>query len=195
MTHYFTEKPEKPLKLKLIEDVVRGVKIKLYTSSEVFSKDKIDEGTRLLIESMLLLDGWEVLDLGCGYGVIGIVVKKLCPTCKVYMVDINPKAVELAKLNCKLNNVECIILQGDTYEPVKDKKFDTIITNPPYSAGKEIVFKFIDEAIEHLKKNGIFQMVVPKKFKSLYYRKLKTTFKEVFLIGKNSRYNVYVCKP
>ncbi len=195
MTHYFTNKPEKPLELKLIEDIVRGVKIKLYTSSEVFSKDKIDEGTRLLIESMLILDNWEVLDLGCGYGVIGIVVKKLCPSCKVYMVDINPKAVELAKLNCKLNNVDCIVLQGDVYEPVKDKKFDTIITNPPYSAGKDIVFKFIEGAREHLKKNGIFQIVVPKKFKALYYRKLKTTFKEVFLIGENPRYNVYICKP
>ena len=100
-----------------------------------------------------------MLDMGCGIGIIGIALKKECPKCKVTMTDINTRAARLARMNRGLNSVDVEILQGNLYEPVKNKRFDVIVVNPPYVAGRDICYKIITGAKEHLTEGGSLQLV------------------------------------
>ncbi len=148
----------------LIADYLRGVTVEFYVTTEVFSAREVDEGTRLLIEHARVPEKGLVLDMGCGYGVIGITLAKAYPQLRVVMVDVNPKAVELAKLNAKHNRVEdrVTVLQGDLYEPVQGMKFDLIISNPPLAAGMKTIEKLILEAPNHLNPRGSLQIVMRK---------------------------------
>lgn len=168
-THYYSKKPSTPRRKEMISDVIRGVPVEFMVEPGVFSHRRVDPGTRLLLEKAEIPQEGTVLDLGCGYGVIGIVIAKLNPKLKVYMVDINKRAVELAKLNAKLNNVEkqVIVLHGDLYEPVKDIKFNLIITNPPFTAGFSIVERIIVEAKQHLETHGTIQLVAKRAHKKI----------------------------
>jgi 16S rRNA (guanine1207-N2)-methyltransferase len=115
---------------------LRGIEYEFLTSSGVFSRKRIDLGTRLLVESMLLPDEGELLDVGCGYGVVGIVAASLRPRLSVFMTDVNERAVYLAERNverCGLVNVT--VRGGDLYGPVEGGLFDVIVSNPPFSAG------------------------------------------------------------
>ncbi|MEM2121203.1 MAG: methyltransferase [Candidatus Woesearchaeota archaeon] len=158
MTHYYSEKQDSEFKPKIITDTIRGIKFNFYTASGVFSKDRIDKGTRALIENCIVQDGWKVLDLGCGYGVIGIVIKKLFPKTEVFLSDINERAIKLSEMNAKLNNVDVKIIKSFLFDNIKEL-FDTIIVNPPQAAGLEICYKIIDQSYEHLKREGILQLV------------------------------------
>jgi len=124
----------------------------------------VDEGTLLLLENIKIPSEGVVLDIGCGYGVIGIVVAKLNPKLKVYMTDINPLAVKTTKQNAKINNVEerIVVLEGDRYEPVKNILFNAIYSNPPLSAGMRVVEDIVLGAREHLVKEGFAQFVLAK---------------------------------
>lgn len=149
---------------KLISDFLRGVTVEFYVSPQVFSSSEIDAGTRLLIENAVVPEHGKVLDLGCGYGAIGITLAKAYPRLHIVMIDINPLAVELAKQNARLNRVEdrVTILHGDLYEPVKNMVFDLIISNPPLAAGMDTIEKIIRGAPDHLKKRGTLQLVMRK---------------------------------
>ncbi len=162
MTHYY--KPGRPGRKKLISLVIRGQTLEFQTYTSLFSGSEIDEGTRLLLEYAEIPRSGVVLDLGCGYGVIGITIAKLNPKLKVYMTDINPLAVKAAKYNARLNGVEdrVVILQGNLYEPVKDKLFDAIYSNPPLSAGKKIVEEIIIDAKQHLKPDRHAEFVLAR---------------------------------
>ncbi len=117
----------------------------------------------LLAEYMDIPIEGKALDVGCGYGVLGITLAKLNPKLEVYMVDVNPSAVEAAKRNAELNGVKVTVLQGNLYEPVDAlgiKDFATIVSNPPLAAGKEVVEKIIVGASERLRKGGKLQIVM-----------------------------------
>jgi len=130
--HYFTRRPTSKKKEGIIKGRLREHNWEFYTSSGVFSRKKIDNGTRLLIESMILPEEGVILDLGCGYGPIGIVAARINPKLEVLMTDINERATKLASRNVKWNKVGNVqVLQGNLYEPVKAKKFKAILTNPP----------------------------------------------------------------
>ncbi len=148
----------------IISDVLRGITVEFRVSGDVFSAKEVDEGTRLLVENAIVPEEGVILDMGCGYGVIGITLAKAYPRLRVYMVDVNPRAVELARLNAKLNRVgdRVVVLQGDLYEPVKDMVFDSIITNPPLAAGMRVVERIVREAPRHLKQHGLLEMVLRK---------------------------------
>ncbi len=192
--HYYTEKPTSSPKLGIIKTRLKGQGFEFLTSSGVFSKRDIDKGTRLLIENMVINDGDCVLDIGCGYGPIGIVAAK-GPKTKVLLTEINKRAVKLTKENIKLNdvNTNAAVRQGDLYEPVGHEKFDTIICNLPMSAGLELVFKIIDGSKGHLKENGTFQVVVRKGSKTIEKR-LQETFGNVKTLAKKSGYRVFISK-
>ena len=165
MIHYYAEKPpSKPYARKIISDFIRGVSVEFIVEPPVFSVNRIDPGSKLLIEVAQIPSNAIILDMGCGYGVIGITLAKVFPDIKVYMVDINRKAVELSKINAKINGVQdrIIVLQGNLYEPVKDVKFDVILSNPPITAGFSIVEKLIKESFKYLKPKGSMQLVVKK---------------------------------
>lgn len=161
--HYFARKKYFSKK-HLISLYIHGMTFEFISYSSLFSGKEVDKGTRLLLENLIVPKQGNVLDLGCGYGVIGIVVAKLNPLLKVYMVDVNPLAIKATKYNAKINGVQerTVILQGDLYEPVRGMKFSAIYSNPPLSAGKSIVEKIIMDAPVHLEDNGVFQVVLAK---------------------------------
>ncbi len=164
MPHYFKPSKRRRHRPQLVSDTLRGVTVEFYTSGGVFSPKGIDEGTRILLEYMEVWDGAKILDIGCGYGVIGITLAKAHPNTVVYMVDINPQAVKLAKLNARINGVEkrVRIFQGNLYGPVKGELFDIIVSNPPLSAGWTVVEEIIRGAPAHLAERGLLQMVFKK---------------------------------
>lgn len=149
----------------------------------------------LLLENIRIPDHGVVLDVGCGYGVIGISVAKLNPALRVYMVDVNPLAVKVSKQNAKLNNVEdrVVVLQGDRYEPVKGLKFNAVYSNPPISAGMKVVEDIVLRAREHLELNGIAQFVLAKGGEYLA-REARKTYSHVETFSKKG-YTILVLKP
>ncbi|HHY46327.1 MAG TPA: class I SAM-dependent methyltransferase [Firmicutes bacterium] len=158
--HYFTREPGARHREKLITARLRGREYRFWTDSSVFSKDRVDRGTRLLIEGVSLREDAWVLDLGCGYGPIGIAVAALVPRGRVYLVDVNERAVSLARRNVELNGVgNAIVLQGEGYEPVAGMMFDAILTNPPIRAGRKVIVGLIAEARTHLRESGSFWLV------------------------------------
>jgi len=157
--HYYTVEPTSKLKVKVTKLVLRnGHEYLFKTPSGVYSYGRIDKATKILLDHMVV-HGESLLDLGCGYGVIGIVAKKEYPRMKVFMSDINKRAVEFAKINAKDNNVDVDIRWGDLYEPWKDMRFDMIVCNPPIVAGKKVWMKIIEDAPEYLNDGGSLQMV------------------------------------
>ncbi len=191
MAHYF--KTSSPGKRILIPLVIRGVSLQFISYTSLFSGMSIDEGTMLLLEHILLPENGRVLDVGCGYGVIGITVAKLNPKLIVYMTDINPLCVKITKINAKLNNVaeKIIVLQGDRYKPVRGLKFNAIYSNPPLSAGMNVVESIVLEAREHLAENGFAQFVLAKGGDYLT-RKAKEVYRNVRSISKKGYIILYV---
>jgi len=189
MSHYFSEEQNSELKIKKIKDRIRGFDLEFYSGSGVFSKKKVDFGTKVLAENMILNKKELVLDMGCGYGVLGIIAAKL--NCKVVMRDINKRACELAEMNLKLNNVKGIVSQGNLYNGLD--KFDVIISNVPQTAGKEICFDIIEKAKEHLNKNGSLQIVARhNKGGNTLSLKMKEAFGNLKVISKEKGYRVYL---
>ena len=130
----------------------------------VFSKDKIDYGTRTLLDVMDISDQKKrLLDVGCGYGTIGIALKKIYPYLEVEMVDVNERAIHLANESIKYNNLQDIVAyKSCVYENVKGS-FDIIVSNPPIRAGKKVVFEILEGAYHFLKKSGELIIVIQKK--------------------------------
>ncbi len=162
--HYFTEKPSSERSIKEITVNIRGFSFKFLTDRGVFSRGKLDRGTRLLIETMNLDRAGRILDLGCGYGPIGIVAARISPDSEVFMVDVNSRAYELARENVRLNRVPNVkVMLGNGFEPVHGTKFDLILCNPPIRAGKSVVFPLITEAREFLSPDGRLLVVARTK--------------------------------
>ncbi|MCW4010506.1 MAG: methyltransferase [Candidatus Bathyarchaeota archaeon] len=162
--HYFTEKPTSHNKLRLIRTCLRGKTFEFTTASSVFSIKRVDRGTRVLIENMALPESGCVLDLGCGYGAVGISAAKLNPKLRVVLTDVNRRAVLLAKQNAEKNHARNIeVRHGSLYEPVGDLCFNTVLSNPPVSAGMETVQAIISGAPAVVAEGGTLQMVVRSK--------------------------------
>ncbi len=179
----------------LISDFIRGVTVEFETAPGLFSYEEIDKGTKLLLEVAEIPEEGVVLDVGCGYGVIGIVLAKVNPKLRVYMVDINRDAVKLAKRNIKRNNVEdrVVVLLGDLYEPVKDMQFDAIYSNPPLAAGMDVVRRIIIEAPNHLKPGGTLQIVVRKGAEAVK-KLMMNTFGNVKQLASKWGYKVFLSR-
>jgi 16S rRNA (guanine1207-N2)-methyltransferase len=162
--HYFSENPTVEEELGTAELSVRGVQLTFVTSSGVFSKTRVDRGSVLLIESLEVRDRERVLDLGCGYGAVGIAAARFAPGCHVTMVDINRRAVELAKKNADQNGaVNVSVVHGDGLEAVNGQQFHRIFTNPPYRAGKKLVFAWMEQSVDHLLPGGALYVVGQRK--------------------------------
>jgi len=162
MGHYFTNE-NLPSDIRENICVVLGKKFKFLTDNGVFSKDGLDFGSRLLLESIPLEEvGGKILDMGCGYGVFGIVLAKILLV-KVDMVDVNLRALHLSKRNAKLNDVTDLvsIFESNCYQNISTK-YSTIITNPPIRAGKKIVYDIVMNARDHLENGGNLFLVIRK---------------------------------
>ena len=191
--HYFAEKPDVRSEPKQIQAQVRWLKLAFTTDRGVFSREKVDRGSRMLIETAQASDRDEILDLGCGWGVVGIVAARTWPDAKVTMVDINERACDLTRANAAANDVGQVeIVCGDAVEALADRSFDTILCNPPVSAGRAVVVRLMDYAAGHLKPGGAFWMVAAtrKGAKSLAKR-LEERFVHVVEAELGSGFRVY----
>lgn len=164
MQHYFIEKQHKASDYFTFTDKFNNTEFTFKSVDNVFSKNQIDEGTKVLLNTVLKnyhLKG-DVLDFGCGLGTISIVLKRQFPNINVEACDINGVAVELTKHNAKLNNIVINkVYKCNLYEDI-DKKYDYIVTNPPIKVGKKILFEVVTQAYEHLNNNGEIVLVIRK---------------------------------
>lgn len=194
--HYFHNNPNLDDEKSEIKFTLNGKHYRFLTSSGVFSKSHIDFGTKTLIDAISLKSGNEkLLDLGCGYGVIGIVLKGIYPNLDVIQVDINIRAVELAKVNSELNQLSTKALVSDAFSELKNQTFDVIVLNPPIRSGKQNVFNLYKSAYEHLVPGGEFFIVIQKKQGALSHHKfLKELFSEVEIINRNKGYYIIKSK-
>ena len=163
--HYYSKNPQTTSKPQEWDFTLRGEKFHFQTDSGVFSKNEVDFGSRVLIETFedSSAEG-PVLDVGCGYGPIGIAIAKSFPLKQVHMVDVNTRAIELAKKNAVKNNVENVeIYESDGLSAVEEEGFSAILTNPPIRAGKETVFRFYEEASKKIAPGGSLWVVIQKK--------------------------------
>lgn len=159
--HYFTNEPTSKHENISFEINIRDRHLRFISDSGVFSKNYLDRGTEILIQNAPIKDGLKILDLGCGYGPIGITAAKINKTGHIDMVDINKRAVELAHRNAALNNVGNVsFYTGDGYGPINENKYDLILTNPPIRAGKKVIYGFIRDALTHLESNGKICVVI-----------------------------------
>ncbi len=189
--HYYTKQPTSTYKEYTIQARLRGTELTFFTGSGVFSPKRIDLGTQLLANKAIIQKNWSVLDLGCGYGAVGISIAKAIPI-QLTMTDINQRAVRLAKKNAKQHKITATIVHGDAYEAVT-QQFDTILLNPPQTAGKQICLALIEKGKKHLKPNGLFQLVARhQKGGKTFEEKLKEVFGNVKTIAKQSGYRIYV---
>ncbi len=195
MEHYFVEKPQSELRVKRIVFRLKNGRTYIFdTPSGVFSFGEVDKATRILLENALV-QGKKVLDLGCGYGVIGIVLKGEYPDLEVCMSDINERAVEFAKINAKNNNVEVRIKKGAFLEPWAGESFDMILLNPPIAAGKKVVLRMLSEAKEYLTPGGLLQVVAYHNKGGSYVQKaMKEFFGNVKDLYKEGGIRIYLSK-
>ena len=158
--HYYTENPASAHDERRIVLSILGHELTFTTDAGVFSRDGLDRGTELLLEALPELTG-RVLDLGCGWGAVGVALGKKYPALGIVMTDINSRAVELARRNLAANGVKAEVVQGDGFQSVAGD-FDAIVTNPPIRAGKAVVYGLFDAARDHLNPGGALYAVIRK---------------------------------
>lgn len=195
MPHYYSENND-TLKSnpKEIAFRVNNTDLKFVTDIGVFSKDSLDRGTKVLLEYLEVKDtDKQILDLGCGYGVVGIYLSKRYQL-SVDMVDVNKRAIELSASNSVLNGVETNVYQSNGFSNVKSN-FDLIITNPPIRAGKKVYYKFFEDSVNYLNKGGRLVVVINKKHGAMSAIKyLETIYNSVEITGKDKGFHVLLCK-
>ena len=193
MSYYFdketdTLSDEKTIKVNIFNSI-----LSFRTDNNVFSKNYLDYGTRTLLESLDLNDiKGDVLDFGCGYGPIGIIIKKNC-NCNVDMIDINLRALSLAQKNAQLNNVSVNIFESDVYSNI-EKKYDYIISNPPIRVGKKILYEILVGALDHLKKDGHLIIVINKDQGAKSTIKYLEKYYDISVICKNKGFYIIDCQ-
>ena len=160
MSHYFENDKKVQSEERKTKVIIKNKSFTFITDNGVFSKKGLDFGTRTLLEALPDYIQGDVLDIGCGYGPIGIYLKSTYEV-SVDMIDINLRSLKLATKNAKLNNVNVSIFESDAFNNV-DKKYDYIITNPPIRVGKEKLYNIIFGSMEHLKEKGELWFVINK---------------------------------
>lgn len=158
---YYAENPDAAHDIHELRVNLLGDWFTFFTDSGVFSKKMIDYGSQVLLNALEVEEGGRLLDVGCGYGPLGIALAKT-KGLDVTMVDINHRALDLAKKNAEKNHVSANIFQSSVYDNVEGE-FDYIISNPPIRAGKKIVHRIISESINHLVVGGTLTIVIQKK--------------------------------
>jgi 16S rRNA (guanine1207-N2)-methyltransferase len=159
----------------LFDTEIKGVPLQFHTSAGVFSPNDIDKGTLAMLSAVDFTPEDKVLDLGCGYGVVGILAAKLIGAEKVTMLDIDGDAVVMARENARLNGVEgCKVIQSDGFQQLDEKDFTIILSNPPYHADFSVPKQFIEKGFNRLKVGG--KMVMVTKRLDWYKNKLTAVF-------------------
>lgn len=158
---YYAENPDAAHDIHELRVELLGEKMTFLTDAGVFSKKMIDFGSQLLLKCLEVDEGETVLDVGCGYGPLGLSLAKAYGV-QATMVDINNRALDLARQNAERNKVEATIFQSNIYEQVEGE-FDHVISNPPIRAGKQVVHEIIEKSQNFLETGGDLTIVIQKK--------------------------------
>lgn len=193
--HYYSKKPQTESCPNSFSTSLRSLPMSFMTDRGVFSKSDIDFGSRLLIETFLPPEiSGPILDVGCGYGPIGLTIAKAFPDREMTMVDINERAIGLAKENVVRNGVSANIIQSHLFENIIGS-FASIITNPPIRAGKQTVHQIFTESHTYLLDQGQLWVVIQKKQGAPSALKaLQDQFGEVEIMTKKKGYYIIRAK-
>lgn len=195
--HYFSEKPEVESNRRKIECTLRNHPFAFMTDRGVFSKREVDFGTQLLIETFAAPEiPGDILDVGCGYGPIGLSIAKSEPDRMIDMIDINERAIELAELNARINNIQNVrVFQSNLFENLEGKWYAAILANPPIRAGKQVVHHIFEKSFDHLKDHGELWIVIQKKQGAPSAKqKLETLFRSVEVAERKKGYYIFKAK-
>ncbi len=196
MSHYFINDSTLDSNIKSYDVEINATSFRFYTDRGVFSKETLDYGTRFLLETIKLPKDFKtIIDMGCGYGPIGLYVAKSYPEKHVYLYDVNERAVALAKKNMKENEiVNAEAHQSFLFEYVKIKA-DAIITNPPIRAGKPTIYRLYEDAYLTLNHGGLLYVVIQKKQGApSTVAKLHSLFGNCEVVDKSKGYWVLLAK-
>lgn len=162
MSHYYSSDPNLPHQTKTIEYAAGNKRLIFRTDSGVFSRQKVDYGSNILIRALPPVQG-NLLDIGCGYGPIGISLAAINPQCQVTMVDINKRAVALAQENIRTNKLtNARVFESDGFSRVSDK-YNTIVCNPPIRTGKKVIYPLFEQSLDYIMPGGTLWLVIQKK--------------------------------
>ncbi|MGM8365553.1 class I SAM-dependent methyltransferase [Virgibacillus sp. W0181] len=191
--HYFSKNPQAGSAPKTWEYKLKGTWYTFTSDIGVFSKDDVDFGSQLLIEQFQppAVAG-NVLDIGCGYGPIGIAIADHNRERRIIMADINERALELAKRNAKVNNlVNVSFVNSDGFSDIPSGDFAAIVTNPPIRAGKKVIYKMFEESIDFLRRQGELWIVIQKKQGAPSAKdKLQNVFGNVEVVARDKGYYI-----
>lgn len=191
MSHYFIEDESLKSEIKQFSYDFQGKEFKFISDNGLFSKEHVDYASSLLLNNMGKISG-TLLDLGCGYGTIGIVLAGTYGV-DVTFVDVNPKALKFTTKNCEINNVEAKCIQSDCFKNITGT-YDNIVLNPPIHAGKDVIYEMYEKTYEYLSKGGSFFIVIQKKHGAeSSEKKLAEIFGECNTIYKKKGFYIFQC--
>lgn len=199
MSHYFSEVQDVKSVKKIINYEIKNEKFEFLTDNGVFSKTKVDFGTDVMLRTFLnenkKLENIRILDIGCGYGVVSVVLKRFFEKAKILSTDVNERALELTRENIQKNN------RTDDFEVRKSfvfdnisENFDMILSNPPIRAGKQVIFEIYEKSFFHLNKNGKFYCVIQTKHGAKSTKKkLEELFGNCTTLVIEAGYRIFRC--
>lgn len=191
MSHYYTSKPDVESKPQKFTFALRGKEFTFTTDAGVFSKKEVDFGSRVLIDTFEEpeIEG-AIIDVGCGYGPIGLSLASSMPSRTIHMVDVNQRAILLSKQNADVNGISNVqIYESDRLAGIMAPSVAAIVTNPPIRAGKEIVHSIYEQSYDRLLENGELWVVIQKKQGApSTVEKLESLFEEVEVVEKVKGY-------
>ena len=192
MNHYYTDNKDLASEKKEFTYYFDNEVFRFTTDNGVFSKNNVDYGSYILLKSIYRLDlGDSLLDLGSGYGPIGIILKRFHPQIEVEMAEVNSRAVELAIHNCAVNGVDIKVHLCDDILKLS-RSFDTIVLNPPIRAGKKVIYELYEKSKAILNEDGHLYIVIRKAQGAASSRdKLETLFRKVTMIERDKGYLVF----
>lgn len=198
MEHYFTERPRSASARRELRFLFLGTVLVFQVDRGVFGSSGLDPGTALLIESLGVGPADRVLDLGCGWGPVGIAAAKAAPNGHVVLTDVNRRAIGLARGNLRRNKVtNAEVRPGSLFVPVAGERFDVIATNPPFHAGRELLLRMLTEAPEYLNEGGRLLVVGKGSQGILYYQEwLREHWaRSVEVLARGGGYRVVEARP
>ncbi len=188
MSHYFENDKKLKSEIQTMKFTFFEQSFIFESDNGVFAKSGIDYGSQALLKAMIKTNALQdqLLDVGCGYGTLGIILKKKYPNKMIDMIDVNERALNLAKSNAKLNQVQVNVFESNIYEKVTRCDYSDIITNPPIRAGKKVIYEIFEKAYNHLQVNGSLWVVIRKQHGAMSaVNKIKEVFGNCEIIQKD----------
>lgn len=191
--HYYSQQPTSESRPVAATFTYRGRQLSLMTDAGVFSRGELDSGTRILLDALPDTLSGRILDLGCGWGPVGICVGLENPEAQIVLSDVNERALDLTQKNAAQYRVNATFVQSDGFAAIEGE-FDCVITNPPIRTGKQVIYQMFADAQQHLKENGTLYIVIRKQQGAESAKKyLQTLFPDVAVIDKSGGYWIIRC--